>query len=246
MCTLSDMLLFKIDKMKPFILKHCKDGGTIPSVNSIRQLHLFKLFGCHFATVKAKLTNQSVIIIADEITVKTIAFWMWLQGFMGSNFFIILTTPSAWAGYDTRSIFKRSLTGLNSAFSFSLTSCLTKAEEPSQSYYLPIVGGRIIGFLPFPGVLVLCKMQSVSSRIWTCVAVSISYDDNHYTTGTFFYWCCNPDRMQSSNCKSGLHLSSNSRWYYIWVYSCICKKNSKAYCKKSHCEVLSTHTIYCA
>ena len=27
-------------------------------------------------------------------------------------------------------------------------------------------------------------MQSVSSKIWTRVAVSISYDDNHYTTGT--------------------------------------------------------------
>ena len=27
-------------------------------------------------------------------------------------------------------------------------------------------------------------MQSVSSRIWTRVAVSISYDDNHYTTNT--------------------------------------------------------------
>ena len=27
-------------------------------------------------------------------------------------------------------------------------------------------------------------MQSVSSRIWTRVAVSISYDGNHYTTGT--------------------------------------------------------------
>ena len=26
-------------------------------------------------------------------------------------------------------------------------------------------------------------MQSVSSRIWTCVAVSISYDDNHYNMG---------------------------------------------------------------
>ena len=26
-------------------------------------------------------------------------------------------------------------------------------------------------------------MQSVSSRIWTRVAVFISYDDNHYTTG---------------------------------------------------------------
>ena len=27
-------------------------------------------------------------------------------------------------------------------------------------------------------------MQSVSSRIWTHVAESISYDDNDYTTGT--------------------------------------------------------------
>ena len=28
-------------------------------------------------------------------------------------------------------------------------------------------------------------MQSVSSRNWTRVTVSISYDDNHYTTGKF-------------------------------------------------------------
>ena len=27
-------------------------------------------------------------------------------------------------------------------------------------------------------------MQSVSTKIWTCVAVSISYDGSHYTTGT--------------------------------------------------------------
>ena len=27
-------------------------------------------------------------------------------------------------------------------------------------------------------------MQSVSHRIWTRVTMSISYDDNHYTTGT--------------------------------------------------------------
>ena len=27
-------------------------------------------------------------------------------------------------------------------------------------------------------------MQSISTRIWTRVAVSISYDDNDYTTGT--------------------------------------------------------------
>ena len=65
---------------------------------------------------------------------------------------VLFTNPSARAGYDTRSIFKRSLTGLNSEFSFSKTSCLTKVEEPSPSYYLPIAGGRIRGFILFPRV----------------------------------------------------------------------------------------------
>ena len=32
-------------------------------------------------------------------------------------------------------------------------------------------------------------MQSVRFRIWTCVAVSISCDANHYTTGTSFKTC---------------------------------------------------------
>ena len=52
---------------------------------------------------------------------------------------------------------------------------------------------HIIGFIPFPRVLVLCEMQSVASRIWTCVAVSISCNDNHYTTDTASkccYYCC--------------------------------------------------------
>ena len=101
------------------------------------------------------------------------------------NVLIIFPNPSAGAGYDTRSIFKRSLTGLNLEFSFSRTSFLTKAKGPSLLYYLPIAGGRIIGFIPFPRVLVLCEMQPVSSKIWTRVTVSISYNDNHYTTGTW-------------------------------------------------------------
>ena len=95
----------------------------------------------------------------------------------------IFTNPSARAEYDTKSISKRSLTGLNSEFSFSQTSCLTKAEEYSLSNYLSIAGGRIIGFIPFPRVLVLFEMQLAWSRIWTHVVVSISYNDNHYTTG---------------------------------------------------------------
>ena len=83
----------------------------------------------------------------------------------------IFTNSSARAGYDTRSIFKQGLTGFNSEFSFSYTSCLTKAEEPSLPYNLPIAGGRIIGFIPFPSLLVLCEIKSVSSRIWTYVSI---------------------------------------------------------------------------
>ena len=94
---------------------------------------------------------------------------------LGTLMIYLFTNTCARARYDTRSYFKQSLTGLNSELSFSKTSL---------SYYLPIAGGRIIGFIPFPRVLVLCEMQSFSSRIWTRVAVSIFYDDNHYTTGT--------------------------------------------------------------
>ena len=68
MCILSDILLHKIDKMIPFLLKYCKEGGSIPSVNCIRELHLPKLFACHLAGLKSKLSNESISIITDEIT----------------------------------------------------------------------------------------------------------------------------------------------------------------------------------
>ena len=77
----------------------------------------------------------------------------------------VFTNSSAQTGCNTRSIFKRSLTGLNSEFSFSYTGCLTKAKNPSLPNYSPIAGGRIIGFVPFPMVLVLCEMQSASPKI---------------------------------------------------------------------------------
>ena len=41
-------------------------------------------------------------------------------------------------------------------------------------------------------------MQSVSSRIWTRVAVSNSYDDNDYTTGT-------SDFHMIDNCSIAVH-----------------------------------------
>ena len=42
-------------------------------------------------------------------------------------------------------------------------------------------------------------MQSVSSRIWTRVAVSISYDDNHYTTGILYIYCNLNDDVMSKD-----------------------------------------------
>ena len=60
------------------------------------------------------------------------------------------------------------LTGLNSEYSFSLTGCLTKAKKPSLPYNQPITGERIIGFILFPRVLVLCEMQSELMRVSLC------------------------------------------------------------------------------
>ena len=87
-----------------------------------------------------------------------------------------LPTPPLEQDMTQGQFFKRSLTGLN--FLSSRLVAPSRLKNPVCP-----TGWRIIGFIPFPKVLVLGEMQSVSSRFWTRVAVSISYDDNHYTTG---------------------------------------------------------------
>ena len=44
-------------------------------------------------------------------------------------------------------------------------------------------------------------MQSVSSRIWTRVTVSISYDDNHYTTDASNTWSQYSNQIVQESCK---------------------------------------------
>ena len=83
----------------------------------------------------------------------------WKQYPTKQELYSIYPTPPSGRIWHKVIFFKRSLTGLNSEFSFSLTSCLLKAEGPSLSYYLPIAGGRIIGFIPFPRVLVKCNQS---------------------------------------------------------------------------------------
>ena len=78
-----------------------------------------------------------------------------------THLIIFYPTPPFGQDMTQGQFFKRSFTGLKfRVFPSPRTNCLTQAEEPSQPYYLPIAGGRIIGFIPFPRVLVLCKMQS--------------------------------------------------------------------------------------
>ena len=100
----------------------------------------------------------------------------------------------------------------------------------------------MFGFIPFPRVLVLCEIQPVSSKIWTRVAVSISYDDNHYTTGTSLYIyiyiyicvCIYISRSASINLRLfisiylhiylSIYLSTHVHWYvcmYVCMYVCI-------------------------
>ena len=74
--------------------------------------------------------------------------------------------------------FKRSLTGLNSTFSFYLIGWPTMAKE-SLPYYLRIAGERIVAFITFSRALALWEMQTASTRFWTRVALSISNDHNH-------------------------------------------------------------------
>ena len=125
-----------------------------------------------------------------------------------------LTIRAVW---DTRSVFQRSLTGLNSQFSFSYTGCLTKAKEPSLPYYLPADGGKIIAYIPFPKLLTLCEMQTASTVIWTRVTVSIFYDDSNDPTAQWLCVCvCVCFRVY------GCVLTWVSIYVWRCVYECVC------------------------
>ena len=64
-----------------------------------------------------KIDNNNISFCYEDLAfIMTISFRNHLKYILNWPY---LPNPSARAGYDTRSIFKRSLTGLNSEFSFS-------------------------------------------------------------------------------------------------------------------------------
>ena len=70
-------------------------------------------------------------------------------------------------------------------------------------------------------------MQSASSRIWTRIAVSISSDDNHYTTGKYHYriwkhqyaWLPGSDAFGSNGIEGVLHTTQISSLASLVSYS---------------------------
>ena len=86
--------------------------------------------------------------------------------------------------------FKAEFKNINSECSSAETSCHNKVKEPSIPNCLLKARGRIVGLILFSKLLKLREMQTASSRIWTRVAVSISNDDNNYTTSasTTYLW----------------------------------------------------------
>ena len=94
--------------------------------------------------------------------------------------------------------FKLGTAGLNSEFSFSLTGCLIKTKDISLFYYFFRVSeGR--GFMPFIKAFARREKETASSRIWTRVADSISYVDNHCTLHASL------KRFIPSNSQCGTH-----------------------------------------
>ena len=93
----------------------------------------------------------------------------------------IYPTPPHQAGGEARSIFEKIITNLNIELFF--TGCLTKNREVSIPYNLSSARERIDGFMPFPRISAQSERQMASSRVWTQVADSISYDNNCYISG---------------------------------------------------------------
>ena len=68
MLTVADIPMEKAEKMKPFIVKHCKQGGTLPKSQTLRQLYVPRLFEEHKQALKNQLVGKPVCIVADETT----------------------------------------------------------------------------------------------------------------------------------------------------------------------------------
>ena len=67
MCTVADIPLEKIQKVRPFFRKYCSQASSLP-VDQLRTIYVTRLFNSHFTALKELLRDKHVSITADETT----------------------------------------------------------------------------------------------------------------------------------------------------------------------------------
>ena len=68
-CAESDIPLHKVKKLRPFLVKHCKQGGALPETETtLRQTHLPRVFDQHISAVLDKLRGKKLALVVDETT----------------------------------------------------------------------------------------------------------------------------------------------------------------------------------
>ena len=68
LCTMADIPLKKAEKMRPFMRKHCKQGGALPQAQTLRNLYVPRQFKVHFEALQNLVKGSKVSIITDETT----------------------------------------------------------------------------------------------------------------------------------------------------------------------------------
>ncbi|RIA81805.1 hypothetical protein C1645_836371 [Glomus cerebriforme] len=66
--TTADISLEKIEKLKPFLLKYCKNGGLITGANQLHEKYLLLSYEIEFQKLKKSIVNKSICITIDETT----------------------------------------------------------------------------------------------------------------------------------------------------------------------------------
>jgi hypothetical protein len=68
-CAASDIPLEKLKKLRPFLVKHCKQGGALPqNASSLRQTHLPRVFDQHMTAVLKQIRGKKFAVVVDETT----------------------------------------------------------------------------------------------------------------------------------------------------------------------------------
>ena len=128
--------------------------------------------------------------------------------------YIYLPKQSTWAGCDTKLIFKQSLTGLHSEFSFSKTGCHTKVKVPrfpNHSFFCYYSSRRMNGWFHclVPGNILLQAISTLQGWVYRLVP------DAHRNGE-----CCEDQVFFVTDIAYKIS-SLNTKLWHLWMCSCV-------------------------